>query len=91
MNEDVPLGAPDTFALRRRVLVVGFVAVLLFIAASWTVAWLEVDDAWLLIVMALLYLAVIRPLMRPVRDAIKLRRRLAYQAWLETRPDSEKP
>jgi O-antigen/teichoic acid export membrane protein len=84
-REEVPLGAPDTYALRRRVLLVGLIALLLFLVTSYTIAWLEVDDAWLLIAMALLYLAVIRPLMRPVREAIQLRRRLAYDAWLEER------
>ena len=85
MKEEVPLGAPDTYALRRRVLLVGVVTLALFLVVSYTIAWLEVADAWLLIVMAVVYLLVTRPLMRPVRDAIKLRRRLAYDAWLEER------
>jgi hypothetical protein len=81
----LPLGAPDTYALRRRVLLVGVVSLLLFLVTAYVIAWLEVDDAWLLIAMAILYLAVTRPLMRPVRDAIRLRRRLAYEAWLDER------
>ena len=71
--------------LRRRVLITGFVSLLGFFAIAWTVAWLEVDDAWLLVGMALFYLVVTRPMMRPVREAIKLRRRLAYHAYLEER------
>ena len=39
------------------------------------------SDWWLLLGMAVVYVAVIRPLMRPVREASKLRRRLAYQAF----------
>ena len=75
--------APDTFALRRRVLLVGVVSLLLWLALAWTIAWMEVSDAWLLIGTVLLYLLVTRPLMHPVREAVKLRRRLAYQAWLD--------
>jgi cbb3-type cytochrome oxidase subunit 3 len=87
--DELPLGAPDTYALRRRVLLVGVVSLLLFLATSYTIAWLEVDDAWLLIAMVLLYLAVVRPLLRPVREALQLRRRLAYDAWLEDKQRSE--
>jgi hypothetical protein len=76
------MSVPDTFLLRRRVLWVGVVSFALWIALAWTIAWLEVSDAWLLIGTVLLYLLVTRPLMHPVREAIKLRRRLAYQAWL---------
>ena len=81
----VPLGAPDTYALRRRVLLAAVLSFLLFLAIAYSIAWLDVSDAWLLIAMALIYLLVTRPLMRPVRDAIKLRRRLAYEAWRDER------
>ena len=84
-GDALPLGAPDTYALRRRVLLVGVVSLALFFVTAYTIAWLEVSDAWLLICMALIYLLVVRPLMRPVREAIKLRRRLAYDAWLDDR------
>jgi len=79
---DPSLGVPDTYALRRRVLLTGLVGVLLFLAIGWLVAWLDVADAWLLIGMALVYLLVMRPMLRPVREAIRLRRRLAYSAYL---------
>ncbi len=79
---DPTLGVPDTYALRRRVLLTAVVAMALFLAIGWVIAWLEVDEAWLLICMALLYLLVVRPMLKPVRDAIKLRRRLAYSAYL---------
>ncbi len=77
------LGAPDTYALRRRVLFVGVISLLLFFTTAYSIVWLGVSDAWLLIAMALEYLLIIRPLMQPVRDAIALRRRLAYNAWLD--------
>ena len=79
---DPTLGVPDTHALRRRLLLTAFVGFLLFLALGWTIAWLQVADAWLLIGMAVVYLAVLRPMLKPVRDAIKLRRRLAYSAYL---------
>ena len=79
---DPALGVPDTYALRRRVLLTGLVGLVLFLAIGWLVAWLDVADAWLLIGMALLYFTVLRPMLRPVREAIRLRRRLAYSAYL---------
>jgi hypothetical protein len=75
--------APDTYALRRRVLWTGLLAIVLFFATGSFVAWLDVAGAWFLIALVLEYLLIIRPLMRPVREAVKLRRRLAYQAWLD--------
>jgi hypothetical protein len=80
---DPALGVPDTYALRRRVLLTGVVGLVLFLAMGWFVAWLEVADAWLLIGMALIYFTVMRPMLRPVREAIRLRRRLAYSAYLD--------
>ena len=74
---------PDPYALKRRVLLAGLVSIVLWLALAWTIAWMEVSDAWLLIGTVLLYLVVTRPLMHPVREAVKLRRRLAYQAWLD--------
>ncbi len=81
-RDPLPLGVPDTYALRRRVLLVATVSLLLFLVVSYTIAWLEISDAWLLIALALIYLLVVRPLMKPVRDALALRRRLAYDAYL---------
>lgn len=73
----------DPSALRRRVLLAGLVSFVLWLTLAWTIAWLDVSDAWLLVGTLLLYLLVTRPLMQPVREAIRLRRRLAYQAWLD--------
>jgi hypothetical protein len=80
-----PFDVPDTYALRRRVLLTGIVSLVLFLLTAYTIAWLGVDDAWLVIAIVILYLVVVRPLMRPVRDAIKLRRRLAYESYLDER------
>jgi len=74
---------PDTYALRRRVLLAGAVTIVLWFLMAWTIAQLEVSDAWLVIGSVLLYIVVTRPLMHPVREAVKLRRRLSYQAWLD--------
>jgi len=76
------MSTPGTNALKRRVLCVGVLSFALWLSLAWTIAWLEVSDAWLVIGTVVLYLLVTRPLMHPVREAIKLRRRLAYQAWL---------
>lgn len=81
--ESTSFGALNSYALRRRVLAVGVLTLLLFLGTAYTIAWLQVSDAWLLIAMGLLYFLVVRPLMRPVREAVSLRRRLAYAAWLE--------
>lgn len=84
-DREVPLGAPDTFALRRRVVLCGAIVLPLFFGVSYAIAWLGVSDAWLIVAMVLIYLLVMRPMMRPVREAIALRRRLAYEAWLHDR------
>ena len=76
---------PDPAALRRRVLLTGVVSFALFLVLAYLVASAGVSDWWLLLGMAVVYVVVIRPLMRPVRDASKLRRRLAYQAFREGR------
>lgn len=95
-EEDVPLGAPDTYALRRRVLLAGVVTLALFFACAYAIAWSEDfehtgNDGFLVVAAVLIYLLVTRPLMRPVRDAVKLRRRLAYEAWADERRRQEPP
>ena len=82
--------APDTNALKRRVLWVGGLSVVLWFTLAWTIAWLEVSDGWLVVGTVLLYLLVARPLLSPVREAVKLRRRLAYQAWLDEKHRQER-
>jgi hypothetical protein len=75
-------GTPDPYALRRRVLLTAVLTFVLFMTAAYVVTALGVSSAWLLLALLLLGVLVVRPLMRPVRDATALRRRLAYQAFL---------
>jgi hypothetical protein len=75
-------------ALRRRVLATGLVSLAAFLALAYVVAASGASDWWLLLATAVLYVVLVRPLMRPVREASRLRRRLAYQAFLDSRdPD----
>ena len=86
----VPEEAPDPVALRRRVLLAGVVSLALFLVVAYLVASAGASDWWLLLGMVVVYVVVIRPLMRPVREASKLRRRLAYQAFREGRDAEER-
>ncbi|MCW2665462.1 MAG: hypothetical protein JWN57_424 [Frankiales bacterium] len=83
-------GVPDVAALRRRVLLTAVVAMTLFVAAAYTVMTLGVSDFWLLVLAVLIWVLVVRPLMRPVREVVGLRRRLAYQAFLEQRREEQR-
>ncbi len=84
MEPDQPQ-APDTYALRRRVLLTGALALGLFLGYGYVLAALKADQLWVLPGVVILYVVVVRPLLRPVREAVRLRRRLAYQAFLEQR------
>lgn len=75
----------DVAALKRRVLLAGVLTVVLFVAASYVVSAVGAGQGWLLAVLVLVYVGVTRPLMAPVREASRLRRRLAYQAFLDGR------
>lgn len=77
--------APDTFALRRRVLLTAVVTLALYVLALVLLDAVGAPTGYALVAAALIYLFVVRPMMRPVRDAVKLRRRLAFQAWSEAR------
>ena len=79
----------DVLGLRRRVLLTGLLSFALFLTVAYTMTSLQIDDGWLLAGIALIYLLVTRPLLAPVREAMQLRRRLAYQAFLDTRPDRQ--
>ena len=79
------MDAPDPVALRRRVLLTGIVTFALFLVLAYLVASAGVSDWWLLLAVVVAYVVVVRPLMRPVREASKLRRRLAYQAFLDSK------
>ncbi len=87
--DDEGPAVPDPMALRRRVLLTGVVSLLLFFVIAYAVASAGVSDIWLLLAMVVAYVVVIRPLMRPVRTASSLRRRLAYQAFLDGREEQE--
>ena len=84
-------GAPDVLALRRRVLLTGLVTMVLFLTVAYVLTALEASTLWLLPVMVVVWVAVVRPLMAPVRAATRLRRDLAYQAFLESRGREEHP
>lgn len=84
-DDDLHPDAPDTYALRRRVLLTGAVTLVLFVAALVLLDALQAPAPAGLVVAALLYLVVVRPMMRPVREAVALRRRLAFQAWADAR------
>lgn len=86
----LPPDVPDSYALRRRVLLTGLIAVALWVAATYGIYLLGVSDAWVLIAIALIYLVAIRPMMRPVREAIKLRHRLAYDAYRSEREAADR-
>ncbi len=77
----------DTFALRRRVLLTGALSLGLYLVYGYVLAALEASQLWVLPGIVILYVVVVRPLMRPVRDAVRLRRRLAYQAFLDSKGD----
>lgn len=79
---------PDPMALRRRVLLAGVVTLVLFLTTAYAITALRASSLWLLPALAVLWVLVVRPLMRPVRDATRLRRRLAYQAFLDGREGS---
>lgn len=82
---DLDPAAPDPAALRRRVLLAGVASLTLFLVAAYVIASFHVGDGWLLVAMVPIYLLVVRPLMAPVRAASRLRRSLAYQAFLDGR------
>ena len=86
-TEDPAPGLLEVGALRRRVLLAGVVSLVLFVTAAYVLVAVGASDLWLLAVAVLLWVAVIRPLMRPVREATRLRRSLAYQAWLDSREE----
>ncbi|MCW2608286.1 MAG: hypothetical protein JWO60_2979 [Frankiales bacterium] len=81
----------DAAALKRRVLLTAVLTLVLFVTATYVHTALGVSDLWLAPVVVLLYLLVVRPLMAPVRAASRLRRDLAYQAWLDMRAEQDAP
>jgi hypothetical protein len=84
-RDDLDPQVPDTFALRRRVLLTGALSLTLFLGYGYLLAAAQASQLWALPGIVILYVVVIRPLMRPVREAVQLRRRLAYQAFLDSK------
>jgi hypothetical protein len=84
-GDDLHPEAPDPFALRRRVLLTGLVTLALYVVAVVLLDATGAPSLAALPVAALLYLFVVRPMMRPVREAVALRRALAFRAWQEAR------
>ena len=84
-GDDPPL--LDTYALRRRVLLTGALSLGLFLVYGYLLAAAKASQLWVLPGIVILYVVVVRPLMRPVREAVQLRRRLAYQAFLDSKED----
>ena len=82
-DQDPPL--LDVTTLQRRVLLTGVVTMVLFLAAGVALSSLELPGWYVLPIAVLLYAFVVRPMMQPVRDAVRLRRSLAYQAFLDQR------
>jgi hypothetical protein len=77
----------DLAELRRRVLLTGIVCLVLFGAAAYLLATLKAPDVFLLVALVVIYVAVARPMLTPVRAATRLRKDLAYRAFLDSRQD----
>ena len=86
-DPDLHPATPDVADLRRRVLLAGALMLGSFFVIGYALAAVQAPP-WLLLP-GLLLVAVLgaRPLMAPVLAANRLRRRLAYQAFLEQRED----
>ena len=82
-DQDPPL--LDVTTLQRRVLLTGVVTMVLFLVAGVALSSLELPGWYVLPIAVLLYAFVVRPMMQPVRNAVRLRRDLAYQAFLDQR------
>lgn len=78
---------PDPLALRRRVLAAAALTLLSFFVLGYVVTAVGVPPWLLLPALLLVLLLAVRPLMAPVLAANRLRRRLAYRAFLEQRED----
>ena len=79
--------APDPAALKRRVLLTAVVTAALFLTLGAVVDAVGGGPLMVLGGFVLIYVLVMRPLMRPVREALALRRALAFRAWQEQRRD----
>lgn len=71
----------DNGALQRRVLLTAVVTMVLFLAVAVAITSTGLPDWTVLPSAVLLYVLVVRPMMQPVREAVRLRRDLAYHAY----------
>lgn len=86
-GEDLHPDTPDVPALQRRVLLAAAATLLLFFASAGVIATVGASNVFLLPAVLVIYLLVTRPLMAPVTAAIRLRRRLAFQAYLDMKEE----
>jgi len=75
----------DVAALQRRVLLTAALTLTLLLAAGVVMSVVSAPGWVIVPVTVLLVAGVVRPMMRPVRAAVRLRRELAYLAFLEQR------
>ena len=76
---------PDPGSLRRRVLLAGVVTFVLYLGAAVVASALGAPSWTVLPALVLVVVLVTRPMMRPVLEANRLRKDLAYRAFLEER------
>ncbi|MCW2680969.1 MAG: hypothetical protein JWM62_2370 [Frankiales bacterium] len=79
--------APDPVALQRRVLLAAAATLVSFVVLGYVLTAIEAPPWLLLPGMLLVLVLVVRPLMAPVLAASRLRRRLAYQAFLDSKDE----
>ena len=89
LRSDMHPDAPDPAALRRRLLLAGALTLGSFFVLGYTITAVGAPPWLLLPALLLVLVLVVRPLMAPVLAASRLRRRLAYQAFLEGRGERE--
>lgn len=85
LPSDLHPDTPDVLGLRRRVLTAAGLTLLAFVVVGVLLSSTPAPDWLLLPAMLAVWLLVVRPIMRPVRQAVQLRRALAYQAFLDGR------
>lgn len=76
---------PASGALRRRVLLAGVVTLALYLGAAVVASAVGAPSWTVLPALLVIIVLVTRPLLKPVLEANRLRKDLAYQAFLEDR------
>lgn len=80
---DLHPDAPDPFALKRRVLLTAVVTIALFVTLGAVADATGGGGPMVIGGFVLIYVFVMRPMMKPVREALAIRRALAFRAWQE--------